>query len=638
MLVFVSFVEMLLLSALVSISLLTSTTAQFGVYFTQNQDMFVSYSSWLVTLTVDLAPYDDQMTIIFDELQALQASLDALTESSKNLSSTDETRMWREESVQLILDLHKLFGHEFQELRLALQSVKLLSRHDSQRSKRSLLPFVGNFMKSLFGTATHSDLRDLKQYLQETRHIQSQVIHVVKESVSILNTTHQDVAMNRKLIHQLQNVSEYYRNQLNLLIDVVTHPSLDPFKVFTKLAIRSHDIANILNFHMKHLLHDITRITDDIESSIQGDLPLTLITPKQLFSVLSNVSHNLPPGTNLPLSLSNTNLLTFYKHLHTLVVPFENRFHIVIALPLTVSAYQFNLFSALSMPYTPADLNLTVQYALENSQIAISLNRKYYALISTSESSLCQQTPICALRSPIFNVDTYSSCILALFFRNETLVKTTCKTHISPAKSLPVVKYLSLGHWIVSTPKMFDLSISCLDIKLSNTQTMTPGLNSIQLKNGCSANSTYFTIPTFEQGNTDISLHYQVLNEIKINQLSNNLWEGEKGIMKNLRMLKDKINDHQTPINKISDFEFQKLDFFLDNLQSANSTPVAHHVVWGSSIACLLIIVVVIVLIYKCRLSLYKLFCKKRAAATKSIEEPKNEQNLELMNDRPQFA
>ena len=124
---------------------------------------------------------------------------------------------------------------------------------------------------------------------------------------------------------------------------------------------------------MKHLLHDITRITDDIETSIQGDLLLSLITPKQLFSVLSNVSDNLPPGTNLPLSLSNNNLLTFYKHLHTLVIPLENRFHIVIALPLVVNAYQFNLFSALSMPYTPPDHNLTIQYALENSQIAISL-------------------------------------------------------------------------------------------------------------------------------------------------------------------------------------------------------------------------------------------------------------------------
>ena len=78
------------------VSLLTSTTAQFGVYFTQQQDMYVPHSSWLVTLTVDLAPYDDQITIISDELQALLASLVVLTKSSKNLPTTDETRMWRE--------------------------------------------------------------------------------------------------------------------------------------------------------------------------------------------------------------------------------------------------------------------------------------------------------------------------------------------------------------------------------------------------------------------------------------------------------------------------------------------------------------------------------------------------------------
>ena len=109
--------------------------------------------------------------------------------------------------------------------------------------------------------------------------------------------------------------------------------------------------------------------------------------------------------------------------------------------------------------------------------------------------------------------------------------------------------------------------------------------------------------------------------------------------MQNLRFFKDKINDHQTPVNKISDFQFQKLDFFLDNLQNENSKPVAHHVVWGSSMVALIIIIVVIVLIVKWKSFLRKLLCKKRAAATKSIEEPNNEQeNIELMNVRPQFA
>ena len=131
----------------------------------------------------------------------------------------------------------------------------MLSGHDPTRTKRSLLPFVGNVMSSLFGTATYSQLRDPKQHFQQMRHIQSKVIHVVKESVSILNTTHHDVVTNRKLIHKLQNVTKYYCHQINSLINVVKHPKFDPFKVFTKLAIRSHDISKILNFHCIVVVH-----------------------------------------------------------------------------------------------------------------------------------------------------------------------------------------------------------------------------------------------------------------------------------------------------------------------------------------------------------------------------------------------
>ena len=166
-----------------------TSRAQFGVYFTQQQDVFTSYSSWLLTITVDLSPYNNQMSIIANELQAFKVSLDTLRNTSHSMDEIDETRMLQEESV------HKLFTHEFKQLQLTLQSIHMLSGHDPTRTKRSLLPFVGNVMSSLFGTATHSQLRDLKQYFQQMRHIQSKVIHVIKESVSILNTTHYDVVI-----------------------------------------------------------------------------------------------------------------------------------------------------------------------------------------------------------------------------------------------------------------------------------------------------------------------------------------------------------------------------------------------------------------------------------------------------------
>ena len=187
---------------------------------------------------------------------------------------------------------------------------------------------------------------------------------------------------------------------------------------------------------------------------------ISSVTSTQLLSILSDINNKLPPGISLPLKLSNDHLLTFYKHFHTLVVPLDTQFHIVIALPLTMSNYQFTLYNVISMPYTPPDLNVSVQYSLEHTQIAISANKEHYAPVSDSESLHCQQTPICALRSPILRVRTYPTCILALFLRNDTMIKNMCKTRIYPALSLPSVKYLAFGHWIISTSTQFNLQIS----------------------------------------------------------------------------------------------------------------------------------------------------------------------------------
>ena len=156
-----------------------------------------------------------------------------------------------------------------------------------------------------------------------------------------------------------------------------------------------------------------------------------------------------------------------------------------------MSNYQFTLYNVISMPYTPPDLNVSVQYSLEHTQIAISANKEHHAPVSDSESLHCQQTPICALRLPILRVRTYPTCILALFLRNDTMIKNMCKTRIYPALSLPSVKYLAFGHWIISTSTQFNLQISCADNTLSRTQVLTTGLNFLQLENGCAANSIF---------------------------------------------------------------------------------------------------------------------------------------------------
>ena len=97
-----------------STALRDTSRAQFGVYFTQQQDVFTSYSSWLLTITVDLSPYDNQMSMIANKLQAFKASLDTLRNISLSMDEIDETRILQGKKVQFIIDLHKLFTHEFE--------------------------------------------------------------------------------------------------------------------------------------------------------------------------------------------------------------------------------------------------------------------------------------------------------------------------------------------------------------------------------------------------------------------------------------------------------------------------------------------------------------------------------------------
>ena len=120
-----------------------------------------------------------------------------------------------------------------------------------------------------------------------------------------------------------------------------------------------------------------------------------------------------------------------------------------------------------------------------------------------------------------------------------------------------LVKYLAFGHWIISTSKPYDLQIICVHSKHSRTLTITTGLNSLQLKNGGAANSIFFIIQTLECENTNVALKYQLLNKILNYQLSNNLWRKNMDI----RTFKKQIKNQQTSVDKISDFDFQKLDF-----------------------------------------------------------------------------
>lgn len=73
----------------------------------------------------------------------------------------------------------------------------------NHRSKRALLPIVGKALSFLFGTVSEDDFNAIRGSINNLAVNQEKVIHVVEESLTILNTTRVEVAENRQAINDL---------------------------------------------------------------------------------------------------------------------------------------------------------------------------------------------------------------------------------------------------------------------------------------------------------------------------------------------------------------------------------------------------------------------------------------------------
>ena len=71
--------------------------------------------------------------------------------------------------------------------------MKVLTEAPKNRPSRATLSFVGTVLSYLFGTATEQNLKQLRLALSSPRDSQTKTIHVVSESILMVNKNHSQV-------------------------------------------------------------------------------------------------------------------------------------------------------------------------------------------------------------------------------------------------------------------------------------------------------------------------------------------------------------------------------------------------------------------------------------------------------------
>ena len=96
-----------------------------------------------------------------------------------------------------------------------LYNIKEMYTEDrvNNKKKRSLLPWGGDLLKSLFGTATESDLDGLRKQLRRISGNQNELVHVVENSLTMINKTNTFSKQNKQAFyHALGYIIHMYEN------------------------------------------------------------------------------------------------------------------------------------------------------------------------------------------------------------------------------------------------------------------------------------------------------------------------------------------------------------------------------------------------------------------------------------------
>ena len=166
--------------------------------------------------------------------------------------------------------------------------------NSSNHFKRSLLPFLGDALRWLTGTAITKDVNSIKKQVNQLTEAQSTQPETLEHIVSILNITKYAAQVNRHIINVLMDKVDETSHNINNLYNLTT------------------SLATSLSYHQliqSYIRMVSTHTTDYIDAAMTGTLSPHIL-PIMDLKMLSHIEKTLPSTLHLPVSPEET--LHFY--------------------------------------------------------------------------------------------------------------------------------------------------------------------------------------------------------------------------------------------------------------------------------------------------------------------------------------
>ena len=474
-----------------------------NVVFHKENEVSITRSKWLFTFVIDLNPYENFLLSL-----ALDTEKAAIV--ARNLIQIyDKPR--REGFLNSFCGLQKQIK-DLQVDRQQLINSYVEINSIKSRSKRSLIPIIGKALHFLFGTLTSADLSKIRRNIKTLANNQKDMLHVLEDSISILNTSRIQISENRQTINNLSisinSINERIENATKILQK--EYIELEQFvQMYLQLDLVIEETKRTVSnaqMYMEHLQLQLNMLS-------LGHLSPSVITPKNLKHLLIDMSSKLPHHLTLPDD-PDEGLWKYYQSLTCTTILDKSMFLVVVNLPLIDRDHKFEIYQIINSPLPYHDPKLdaeqqpkfSARYKLESMALAINPEKTNYMILDQVELAHCS-TPLldyCKVKSSSFPVNLSKLCIVALFMKNKENVGKYCKTEVTLNSLLPKATYVFDGIWVIATQTELTFSIVCSDY--TKIDKVKPPMSVMSLEMGCSASNDYVTLmPYYHKESTYVT-------------------------------------------------------------------------------------------------------------------------------------
>ena len=159
-----------------------------NVVFQLQNEVMVTRAKWLVSFHIDLRQYDVA-------LGNLRGNLEELRLKTEGADFKNGMKIDTPYQAAFITIKEQIEG-------LRQDRERMLGRYQGfgsigNRERRSVIPFVGTALSYLFGVTSAADIEVVRRAMQHLQETQKGVVHLVEDSVSMINITREEVSQNK---------------------------------------------------------------------------------------------------------------------------------------------------------------------------------------------------------------------------------------------------------------------------------------------------------------------------------------------------------------------------------------------------------------------------------------------------------